>query len=171
MANYVGFKIVNKYKFKNKKLNLLTISNNLHLINKFTKIKFNDINKSLFSDKNYINIYLVFRNNFNNAINIHFKKIIFFKMNGTINSLLGKKKCFKKKIYLTKFMYFGLLNFLKKIKLYTILTFKNINMGFQEFYIRYLPKNIKIFLKNKIHFLKKRKTRLKRYVKKKINKL
>merc|ERR1711894_684612 len=114
ITNFINFNEIKKNKFKNKKLNLLTIPGNLYLINKFTEIKAGS-NKYFFSDKNYINIYLVFRGNFNNVINIHFKKIIFFKMNGTINSLLGKKKCFKKKIYLTKFMYFGLLNFLKKI--------------------------------------------------------
>ena len=92
-------------------------------------------------------------------------------MNGIINSLLDKRKCFRKKTYLTKFMYFGLLTFLKKIKLYIMFTFKNINSNFQEFYIRYLPKNIKIFLKNRVHFFKKKKTYLKRYVKRRISKL
>merc|ERR1712150_433214 len=124
ITNFINFNEIKKNKFKNKKLNLLTIPGNLYLINKFTEIKAGS-NKYFFSDKNYINIY--------------FKKIIFFKMNGIINSLLNKKKCFRKKIYLTKFMYFGLLNFLKKIKLYIIFTFKNINSSFQEFYIRYLP--------------------------------
>merc|ERR1712024_376372 len=145
----IDFKKKKKLKFKNKNLNLLTIPNNFFLITKFTELKAGSINKYFFSDKTYINVFLIFRNNFNNILNIHFKKNIFFKMNGIINSLLDKRKCFRKKTYLTKFMYFGLLIFLKKIKLYIMFTFKNINSNFQEFYIRYLPKNMKIFLKNK----------------------
>ena len=160
-----------KKKSKIVKIKISVIPYNFFLLKKFINLKINRKNKFIFKTNIFINIFLIFKNNFNNILTTQFRKNIFFKMNGILNSLLGKKKCFKKKLYFTKYMYYGLLFFFQKFRVNLILSFININNTFQDFLTKYLPDRCKIFLKNKLFFFKKKKTFLKRYVKKKISKL